>query len=89
MPSENKIQSLLLWLCALGREGRVLLCLYLEVCGEMELHDFQVVAMFGEDWSDGIPDRAQGGHRHDLGDLVGEVDFKHIALVSLENVEML
>ena len=45
--------------------------------------------MFGEDWFDGVADCALLGDRHDLGDLVRQVHLKHVALVRLEDVEML
>lgn len=45
--------------------------------------------MFGEDWFDGIAHCSFWRHCHDLGDLVGKVHFEHIALVGLENIEML
>ena len=45
--------------------------------------------MFGEDWFDGVAHCPFRRHCHDLRDLVGEVHFKHVGLVGLEDIEML
>ena len=45
--------------------------------------------MLREDRSDGVPHCAILRNSHDLGDLVGQVDLKHVALVALDQVEML
>ncbi len=61
----------------------------LEVVGETQLHDLEVVAVLGEYGSDGVADRALLGDGHDLGHLVGQVDLKHVPLVFLEDVQVL
>lgn len=63
--------------------------LYLEVVGKVQLHDVKAVTVLGEDWLDRVPHCAVLGHRHDLVDLVGEAHFEDVALVSLEDVEVL
>lgn len=65
------------------------LCTNLEVGGKSELHDLVVVTLLDEDGSNGVTDGALWGDGHDLGDLVGQVHFKHVPLVLLEDVQVL